>query len=156
MADRRGVVRPEGAEEGEALKTIFIVPGEPGFKRRARAFVHNVLNVVKVAQPKENASYEAKVATFARAAGLVPVVGPVVLGITAYYTLPRSKHRRRKPCVRQAKTTKPDWDNIGKIVSDSLNGVAYLDDAQVCRATVTKAWAAQGEAGFLEVEVEQA
>ena len=139
------------------MKTIFIVPGEPGFKRRARAFVHNVLNVVKVAQPKENASYEAKVATFARAAGLVPKEGPFILRITAFYTLPASMHRKRNPVtMRVPKTTKPDWDNIGKIVSDSLNGVAYLDDAQVCRATVTKAWAAQGEAGFLEVEVEQA
>lgn len=35
-------------------------------------------------------------------------------------------------------TKKPDWDNIGKIVTDALNGVAYHDDAQIVDAQVRK------------------
>ena len=35
-------------------------------------------------------------------------------------------------------TVKPDWDNIGKIISDALNGIAYKDDAQVVSCTVEK------------------
>jgi Holliday junction resolvase RusA-like endonuclease len=31
-----------------------------------------------------------------------------------------------------------DWDNLGKAVSDALNGVAYRDDNQVISASVTK------------------
>ena len=34
--------------------------------------------------------------------------------------------------------TKPDWDNIGKIVSDALNGIAYRDDSQVVDSRVRK------------------
>ena len=35
-------------------------------------------------------------------------------------------------------TKKPDWDNIGKIVCDSLNLVAYHDDSAVVDAQVRK------------------
>lgn len=31
-----------------------------------------------------------------------------------------------------------DWDNLGKAISDALNGVAYHDDNQVMHASVTK------------------
>lgn len=33
---------------------------------------------------------------------------------------------------------KPDVDNLAKIVLDSLNKIAYDDDAQVCRLLVEK------------------
>jgi Holliday junction resolvase RusA-like endonuclease len=33
---------------------------------------------------------------------------------------------------------KPDWDNVGKIVCDALNGVAWHDDAQIVDAHVEK------------------
>lgn len=132
----------------------FVIPGEPGFKRRGRAFVHDKLRVVKVAQPKENASYEAKVATFAQMAGFSPQEGPMALEVAAFYAPPKSLCKKRTPVRRGTpKGTKPDWDNIGKIVSDALNGVAWIDDSQVARATVTKCYAAQGEAGYVLVRV---
>lgn len=37
-----------------------------------------------------------------------------------------------------AAMVKPDWDNIGKIVCDALNGIAYKDDAAITDATVCK------------------
>lgn len=41
---------------------------------------------------------------------------------------------------------KPDWDNVGKLVCDALNGLAYADDSQVTVATVVKTpRAAHGE-----------
>ena len=33
---------------------------------------------------------------------------------------------------------KPDFDNLGKVVCDALNGLAYKDDAQVFEAKVRK------------------
>ena len=33
---------------------------------------------------------------------------------------------------------KPDWDNLGKLVSDALNGIAYGDDKSVVEARVMK------------------
>lgn len=39
-------------------------------------------------------------------------------------------------------TTKPDWDNLGKGVSDALNGIAWTDDAQVVDCFTRKRYAA--------------
>ncbi len=33
---------------------------------------------------------------------------------------------------------KPDWDNVGKLACDSLNGIAFKDDSQVDTGAVTK------------------
>ncbi len=35
-------------------------------------------------------------------------------------------------------TKRPDWDNIGKIVSDALNELAYHDDSYIVDARVRK------------------
>ena len=35
-------------------------------------------------------------------------------------------------------TLKPDYDNIAKIIADSLNGIAYRDDAQIVDGYVRK------------------
>ena len=35
-------------------------------------------------------------------------------------------------------TSRPDWDNLGKLVSDALNQVAWHDDAQIFDARIVK------------------
>lgn len=60
---------------------------------------------------------------------------PVHLTIYTFRPLPNS---RPKSIISEPDTYKYDWDNIGKLVSDALNGCAYADDAQVTRATVSK------------------
>ena len=35
-------------------------------------------------------------------------------------------------------TKKPDFDNISKVIADSLNGIAYKDDAQIVSAIFQK------------------
>ncbi len=76
------------------------------------------------------------VAAAARIAGAVPLAGPMKLTVTAY----RATRRR---C---------DWDNIGKLVSDALNGVCWHDDSQVEDAHVKKRY--DHERPRTEVEVE--
>lgn len=50
----------------------------------------------------------------------------------------------QKPLPKSAKVesdyflVKPDIDNVGKLVLDGLNGVAYADDAQVTKLTIVK------------------
>ncbi len=61
--------------------------------------------------------------------------------IMAYYSIPaRTSKKRKKLMVDKIlrPTKKPDWDNIGKIVADSLNGIAYRDDAQIVDSMVRK------------------
>ena len=43
-----------------------------------------------------------------------------------------------------------DADNLFKAVADALNGIAYVDDAQIVQSTVTKI---KGEVPRIEVEV---
>lgn len=63
-----------------------------------------------------------------------PYEGPLQLQVTARMMKPLSKPKKK----RCWPTGKPDWDNLGKLVSDALNGLVYRDDAQICRAFVEK------------------
>ena len=55
--------------------------------------------------------------------------------VDAYRTLPKS---RPKKTLCEEDTFKPDWDNIGKLVSDALNGYAWKDDCQIVSAHINK------------------
>ena len=64
--------------------------------------------------------------------------------IVAYYEIPKSTSKKRRKDMLEHRirpTKKPDWDNIGKIICDSLNAVAYHDDAAVVDAHVRKFYA---------------
>ncbi len=65
--------------------------------------------------------------------------------ITARYPIPKSKSKRIKAAMLAGQikpTKKPDWDNIGKIVCDALNGIAYEDDSQIVLGQVAKVYSA--------------
>lgn len=64
-----------------------------------------------------------------------PFSGPLDVTIVTSRQLPKSTP---KSVIREPDTHKPDVDNIAKIVLDALNGVAWLDDAQVTSLTVVK------------------
>ena len=61
--------------------------------------------------------------------------GPVRMRISTYRPLAKSNP---KYWEGRADTGKPDWDNVGKLVCDSLNGLAFKDDKQVVTCTVDK------------------
>ena len=76
--------------------------------------------------------------------------------ILAFYPVPSSvsKKKRRMMLDHQIRPgKKPDWDNIGKVVTDSLNQIAYRDDAQVVDAQVRKFYSEQPR---LEVTIQAA
>lgn len=55
-----------------------------------------------------------------------------------------SKDRRSKMLSGFIRpTVKPDWDNIGKLVADALNGIAYDDDKCIVDAQVRKFYSDQ-------------
>lgn len=60
---------------------------------------------------------------------------PVVVRITCERKLPAS---RPKKVVSEHDLTKPDTDNVAKLVLDALNGIAYEDDTQVVKLVVSK------------------
>ena len=65
---------------------------------------------------------------------------PVAMRVECYTKAPKSYPRWLpkwlKPWLPFVK--KPDWDNLGKTVSDALNGIAYHDDSQITAAHIYK------------------
>ena len=74
-----------------------------------------------------------------------PLAGPVEVEIAFYFQRPSNKTWKTRPMPLEVKTTKPDLDNLAKAVMDALNGVAWIDDAQVCKIVLSKWIVAGGE-----------
>lgn len=89
--------------------------------------------------PERQADYMQAIQVYCRLAmgnsRLKPLTGPVGLLVRAVYALPRG-HRGIK-----WHTSRPDADNILKLVADALNGIAWLDDCQVSSAQIVKVYA---------------
>lgn len=69
------------------------------------------------------------------------ITGPVFIAITAYHPIPKSANKADRAAMEsnaRLPMRKPDADNIGKIILDALNGVAYKDDSQVVGLLVLK------------------
>ena len=70
---------------------------------------------------------------------------PVTLALYFRLPIPKSWSKKRQEAAKsqlERPTSRPDWDNLGKAVSDALNGVIYKDDGQVVSAHIKKIYAA--------------
>jgi Holliday junction resolvase RusA-like endonuclease len=111
-------------------------------------------NFVKTYDPKEATSYKATIIQLAREVGITPMEGPIRISVTAYMPRPKRLCRKSDPQGILPAECKPDWDNIGKIVSDALNGVAYADDSQIVEGYVRKQYHAVGGVPSTVVDVQ--
>jgi Holliday junction resolvase RusA-like endonuclease len=68
----------------------------------------------------------------------VKIKGPVGIEVEAWFPRPKSKTWKTKPMPSYWHVGKPDADNVLKAVLDSLNGVAWVDDAQIVIVFVKK------------------
>lgn len=133
----------EKLEEDDAMKQIkFSIPGQPFGKQRPRVVSRGTFS--KAYTPKETVSYENLVKLmYSQAAKgkMFPDGAMLDIRIIAYYDIPKSTSKKKRKEMLEHKirpAKKPDWDNIGKIVCDSLNLVAYHDDSAVVDAQVRK------------------
>jgi len=117
------------------------IPGEPKGKERPRYSK----KIKRVYTPEDTSQYEQRIKTIYRQQyGICPVFhkdAQLDMRIKAFYGVPQSdsaKVRMDKLLGTIRPTKKPDWDNIGKIVADALNKVAYHDDAQIVDAMTRK------------------
>lgn len=127
----------------------FTVSGKPQPWRRART---NGRAHFKDAKTRANQNAWAWACRNAMGAAL-PMGGAVAVELVARFAIPAraSKANRAAMLAGQAlPICTPDADNIAKNL-DALNGVAFTDDAQIVRLTVTKTYAA--EAG-VDVSIE--
>ena len=116
----------------------LIILGEPKGKGRPR-FTRNGHTYT----PEDTKDYETLVKEEYKkqCEGMFEQGIPLELRIKAYFAIPSSAAEWRKSAMRTGQlrpTKKPDMDNIVKIVADSLNKVAYHDDAQVVSTTIEK------------------
>lgn len=126
---------------GDAETRSFTVPGNPVGKGRPK-FSRTPAGV-RTYTPEKTVSYEALVKwAYIEAYQAKPMLsGPVTLYITAYYAIPKSWSKKKQQLAIMGDlrpVVKPDADNIVKIISDALNGLAYKDDAQVVTVSFEK------------------
>ena len=122
----------------------FMVPGEPQGKARPKV-TRTKSRKSLTYTPDKTVAYEELVRL--RFTNVVPegfrfdAGTPLYLIVNAYMRIPKSKPKyqiRDMLANILRPTKKPDWDNIGKIISDALNKAAYADDAQIVDAHIIK------------------
>lgn len=120
----------------------FVVPGPPQGKGRPKVERHGDRNIART--PDQTVLYENLVRTeYRRQCGQARFGDDDALDlrVVAYYAIPRSVSKKKRLLMQSGiirPTKRPDYDNVGKIVSDSLNEVAFKDDAQVVDGLVRK------------------
>ena len=125
------------------MTLFFEVPGEPVGKARPRFTRQG-----HAYTPKKTSDYEREVRNSFKIAypEHEPLAGPVSLEVYAFFGVPESWSKARKEAALTGKllpAKRPDWDNCGKVISDALNGLAFLDDAQIVDASVQKRYASR-------------
>lgn len=131
----------------DASKEIsFIVEGDPVPQPRPRFSARG--GFARAYTPKAHPvnAYRQAIAIAAKLAGCQPHDQDVELDVVAVFGRPKS-HWAKSGLASTAPTRphKSDWDNVGKAVSDALNGVAYLDDDQIVVGRVTRRYASKNE-----------
>lgn len=121
----------------------FTVQGAPKGKGRPRLTKAGIAYT-----PKDTAVYEnlVRLAFSQKYPDWEPKDTRVQAFIYAYYPIPKSYSNYKHELANEGyidPTKKPDADNIAKSILDSLNGIAYRDDAQVTFLEVTKHYADQ-------------
>lgn len=135
----------------------FSIPGAPQGKARPKVVRQGAFS--KAYTPEKTVNYEAlvKLSYQQAAGGLFLGAGvPVRVRIDAYYDTPKSESKKKLRNMLAGllfPTKKPDWDNIGKIICDALNGIAWKDDAQIVDGHVLKHYS---EVPHTDVLIEEA
>ena len=117
---------------------LFSIPGDPVAKGRPR---HNRFGSVYT--PEKTKVYETQVGYLAKRAmsGSEPFTGPVKLWLMFRMPVPASWPQWKQQAALDgiiAPTGKPDLDNLEKAILDGMNGIAYVDDAQITELTKRK------------------
>lgn len=140
------------------MKVKFTVLGEPQGKGRPR--FANIKGKTITRTPETTVLYENLIAIeYRRQVGSAKFQDNEMIDmrIIAYFTIPASASKKKKKLMEDCElrpTKKPDMDNIIKVVADSLNQIAYRDDAQVVDCQIRKFYSCQPRIEITLVSVE--
>lgn len=134
---------PVGPGRPGRMRYRVLVSGKPTAKGRARVNPANPKAVPYT--PKATVVAEAWVRmAVVQAVGSPRVPGPVALRVVFVMPIPKSGRtkawRQAAAAGRILHIGKPDADNLLKLVSDALNGIAWEDDAAVASAEAVKVY----------------
>ena len=122
----------------------FTVLGEPRGKQRPR-----VTGKGNTYTPAETVQYENLVRMEYRrqcSDYRFPDDAALDMRIMAYYAIPKSASKKKRQEMLEHRIRplkKSDWDNVGKIIADSLNEIAYKDDVQIVDGQVRKFYSSE-------------
>ena len=124
------------------MRVEFVIPGTPMGKQRPK--FSTVGRYVKAYTPAKTVNYENLVKLeYERQCGDQRFAddAPIYAMVTAHYEIPKSTSKKKRSQMLTGEILpmkKPDADNILKVVFDSLNNIAYKDDAQIIYAQLQK------------------
>ena len=114
-----------------------MIPGEPVAKGRPRVTRSGIAYT-----PPKTSNYENLVKMcYMEQCCNEKLEGQLRAVIKAYFSIPKSSSKKNIALMEVNSlrpTKKPDGDNIGKIILDSLNKLAYADDSQIVSMRVEK------------------
>lgn len=127
-------------------RAVFVVLGDPVGKARPR--VCNVAGKARAFTPKKTKDYEELVrAEYARQVGAT-ISGALMVCLTFEVEPPKSWSQKKKADAISGAiyhTSKPDIDNLIKLVLDALNNCAYLDDSAIVKVSAIKRYAEKSQ-----------
>ena len=122
-----------------------IAKGRPKFTKRGFAYT-----------PDKTREYEEWVKwEFTNQIKEQPYENPVEMNIKFYIEIPKSYPKQKQKKLEEETTyrgKKPDLDNLIKAVTDSINGLAYVDDSLIVKIKAEKFY---GKTPRTEVEIKQ-
>jgi Holliday junction resolvase RusA-like endonuclease len=87
-------------------------------------------------------------------AGRPPIEGPLYVRVEAHFPIPQSWSKKKQAGALLGvlrPTTRPDWENIAKML-DAFNKIVWIDDAQVVDGIIVKRYSDRPR---LRVEVKE-
>ena len=131
----------DGLFVGGGEMMMFTIPGPIRGKGRPRF----VRATGRAYTPETTANAEAWVKHCALQAGATPLEGALSLVLIIFVDIPESWPKKRREAALAGTirpTTKPDLDNIVKLLGDALNGICWVDDKQIVEMAAKRFYAA--------------
>lgn len=126
-----------------------VIPGEPKAKARPRFSRSSGRAYTPAATEQAEQSFQSRSWVALREAGWTePHKGPISVEVVCVLAVPASWAKAKKAQALSGElspTGRPDVDNYAKLVMDALNGIAWVDDAQVVQLSVGKRYGEQPE-----------
>jgi len=137
------------------MEVSFNISGPMRGKQRPRATRQG-----RIYTPKETVNAEAYIKYLASEAmcTMEPFTGALKATFAIYVEIPKSFTKAKRKAALEGiehPTTKPDLDNIVKLLADAMNGIVYKDDKQIVSICVSKKYAEHASAHVYVGEINE-